>query len=198
MARPYATSPMPAQPYFSGSVAPSRPSSRDLGDDLRRERRRLVVVLDEREEVLLDPVAHRLADGDLFFGQQIVEAQEVDTVEDGHDASGCAADRTGRNASSGEEGGVPMVGDGGVRSDPRNLAGIGAVGTGVACRLRGPYAARTHPPPEVHVSEAPSHPSATPDKKDAPRQAKFLVARFEKWFLPRIAAACRAGCCPTT
>jgi len=38
------------------------------------------------------------------------------------------------------------------------------------------------------VSEAPSHPSATPDKKDAPRQAKFLVARFEQWALPRIAA----------
>jgi len=29
----------------------------------------------------------------------------------------------------------------------------------------------------------------TPDKKDAERQAKFLVARFEKWALPRMAAA---------
>jgi archaetidylinositol phosphate synthase len=29
---------------------------------------------------------------------------------------------------------------------------------------------------------------ATPEKKDAPREAKFLVARFEKWALPRLAA----------
>ena len=30
---------------------------------------------------------------------------------------------------------------------------------------------------------------ATPEKKDATRQAKFLVARFEQWALPRMAAA---------
>ncbi len=38
------------------------------------------------------------------------------------------------------------------------------------------------------MTDPTSHQPATPDQKDAPRQAKFLVARFEQWALPRIAA----------
>ena len=37
------------------------------------------------------------------------------------------------------------------------------------------------------MTDPTTHSPATPDKQDAPRQAKFLVARFEQWALPRIA-----------
>ena len=62
-----------AQPYFAGRVEPNRPSSAIMPDELRRERAGAVVLLDDRQDAVVDELPHGVADEDLFFAQETIK-----------------------------------------------------------------------------------------------------------------------------
>ena len=67
-----------------GQIRAEQPQLRHLRDQVLREFPLEVVLADDRGDVVVHPLAHRVADGALFLGKEAVDVVEVDAVESGH------------------------------------------------------------------------------------------------------------------
>ncbi len=71
----------PRAAVFLRQVGAEHPQLADLGDQLRGKATVDVGLADDRHDLVLDPLPHRVADHPLLFGQERVDVVEIDAFE---------------------------------------------------------------------------------------------------------------------